>query len=110
LAQYEGFRKRGFFIKGIFDNNPRKINEKIDNIHVYDVKDMGKYIRKWHIEIGIIAVPENSAQRVADIMIAGGIKSILNFSPVHIKLSPEIKLKNLDLSVELESLTYYLNL
>jgi len=53
-------------------------------------------------------VPADSAQEVADKMFAGGIKAILNFAPVHIVLPPEIKIHNVDLSIEFEGLTYYL--
>ena len=110
LVKYKGFQKKGFIIKGIFDNNPSKIGKRLDHIFIYDIKEVQKFIRTKNISIGIIVVPADSAQEVADKMVIGGIKAILNFAPVHIVLPPEIKIHNVDLSIEFEGLTYYLNL
>jgi len=87
LIKYKGFQKRGFIIKGIFDNNPLKIGKRLGHIFIYNIK----------------------AQEVVDKMVAGGIKAILNFAPVHIVLPPGIKIHNVDLSIEYEWLTYYLS-
>ena len=108
LVKYKGFQKRGFIIKGIFDSNPSKIGKKLDHIFIYDIKEVEKFIQAENINIGILVVPADSAQEVADKMVAGGIKAILNFAPVHIVLPPEIKIHNVDLSIEFEGLTYYL--
>ena len=108
LVNYKGFQKRGFIIKGIFDNNPSKIGKKIGHIFIYDIKKIEKFIQSENINIGILVVPADSAQEVADKMVAGGIKAILNFAPVHFVLPPEIKVQNVDLSIEVEGLTYYL--
>jgi len=110
LVKYKGFQKRGFVIKGIFDNNPSKIGNKLDHIFIYDIKEVEKFIQTKNVNIGILVVPADSAQEVADKMVAGGIKAILNFAPVHIILPSEIKIHNVDLSIEFEGLTYYLNL
>jgi len=109
LVKYKGFQKKGFIIKGIFDNNPLKIGKKLDHIFIYDTKEIEKYIQAENINIGILVVPADSAQEVADKMVAGGIKAILNFAPIHIVLPPEIKIHNVDLSIEFEGLTYYLS-
>ncbi|PKP61046.1 redox-sensing transcriptional repressor Rex [Candidatus Atribacteria bacterium HGW-Atribacteria-1] len=110
LVKYKGFQRRGFIIKGIFDNNPSKIGKELDHIFIYDIKEIEKFIQAENINIGILVVPASSAQEVADKMVAGGIKAILNFAPVHIGLPSEIKMHNVDLSIEFEGLTYYLNL
>ena len=109
LVKYKGFQKRGFTIKGIFDDNPSKIGKKLGHIFIYDIKEIEKIIQAENINIGILVVPADSAQEVADKMVAGGIKAILNFAPVHIFLPPEIKIHNVDLSIEFEGLTYYLS-
>ena len=109
LIKYKGFQKKGFIIKGIFDNNPSKIGKKLSHIFIYDIKEVEKFIQSENISIGIIVVPADSAQEVADKMARGGIKAILNFAPLHIVLSPEIKIHNVDLSIEFEGLTYYLS-
>jgi redox-sensing transcriptional repressor len=109
LVKYKGFQKKGFIIKGIFDNNLLKIGKKLGHIFIYDTKEIEKFIRAENINIGILVVPADSAQEVADKMVTGGIKAILNFAPVHIILPPEIKIHNVDLSIEFEGLTYYLS-
>lgn len=109
LVKYKGFQKRGFIIKGIFDNNPSKIGKRLGHIFIYNIKEIKKFIQTENVSIGIIVVQADSAQEVADKMVAGGIKAILNFAPVHIVLPPEIKIHNVDLSIEFEGLTYYLS-
>ncbi len=109
LVRYKGFQKRGFTIKGIFDNNPSKIGKKLGHIFIYDIKEIEKFIQAENINIGILVIPADSAQEVADKMVAGGIKAILNFAPIHIIVPPEIKIHNVDLSIEFEGLTYYLS-
>jgi len=108
LIRYRGFQKRGFTIKGIFDNNQSKIGKKIGNIEISDIKIIESFIRRRNIKIGIIAVPANAAQGVANHMIAGGIKSILNFAPITLKYPHYVKINTIDISVELERLVYFL--
>ena len=110
LFKYKGFQERGFIIKGIFDNSPLKIGKKLDHIFISDIKEIEKFILTENIDIGILAVPADSAQEVADKMVAGGIKAVINFASIHIVIPPEVKIHNVDLSVEFEELTYYLNL
>lgn len=109
LIKYKGFQKKGFIIKGIFDNNPSKIGKRLGHIFIYNIKEIKKFIQTENISIGIIVVQADSAQEVANKMVAGGIKAILNFAPVHIVLPSEIKIHNVDLSIEFEGLTYYLS-
>ena len=109
LADYKGFKKKGFLIKGIFDIEPEKIGKNIGHILVYNIEDMQELITKWNIQIGVIAVPADAAQNIANKMVAGGVQSILNFAPVSLVTFPGIRIKNVDLSIELEGLTYYLN-
>ena len=110
LINYKGLEKRGFVIEGIFDNSPIKIGEKLRQIIIQDVKEIENFIKKKNIKIAVLTVPATSAQEVADRMVKGGIKAILNFAPIRIILSPEIKIHNVDLSIEFEGLTYYLSL
>lgn len=110
LVNYRGFKKRGFIIKGIFDNNPLNIGKKLDHVYIYDIEEMEKFVRKKNIMIGVLTVSANSAQEVANKMVKSGIRAILNFAPTHLILPPEIKLHNVDLSIEFEGLTYYLSI
>ncbi len=108
LIRYKGFQKRGFVIKGIFDNNRSKIGKKFNGIKVRDIHSMESFLRKKNIKIGIIAVPAESAQEVANHMIAGGINSILNFAPTPLKCPKYVRVNTIDISIELERLVYFL--
>ena len=112
LINYKGLEKRGFVIEGIFDNSPIKIGKRLRQVIVQDVKEIKNFIKKKNIKIAVLAVPATSAQEVADSIVKGGIKAILNFAPIRIILSPEVEVKihNVDLSIEFEGLTYYLSL
>lgn len=102
LINYKGLEKRGFVIEGIFDNSPIKIGKKSRQIIIQDVKEIENFIKKKNIKIAVLTVPAISAQEVADRMVRGGIKAILNFAPIRIILSPEVKIHNVDLSIEFE--------
>lgn len=106
---YKGFLKRGFIIKAVFDNDMAKVGKKIGNIRIRHIQDMEKFLKEQKIRIGIIAVPSQSAQEVADQMIAGGVRSILNFAPISIKHPRKISIKHIDIAIELEKLVYYLS-
>jgi redox-sensing transcriptional repressor len=109
LASYKGFEKKGFVIKGIFDFDSKKIGKQINNVPIYDIEKMEEFISGYKIKIGVIAVPADSAQYIMEKMIAGGIQSILNFAPISLSQFPGIRINNVDLSIELERLSYYLS-
>jgi len=108
FLRYKGFSKRGFTIRLVFDNDILKIGTEIDNIKILPIQEMEEHLKKHKIKIGIIAVPAQSAQEVADKMIAGGVRSILNFAPVSIRHSQGVSIKHIDIAIELEKLVYYL--
>jgi redox-sensing transcriptional repressor len=108
LLCYKGFKERGFTIKGVFDNDRTKIGKKIDGIEIYNINSIKPFIKKENIKIGVIAVPAQSAQEVANHMIIGGIKSILNFAPITLKHPGYVKVNTIDISIELERLVYFL--
>jgi len=109
LLSYKGFKNVGFIIQAAFDKDPGKIDKVISGIKIYDFKKMKEIIRKENIKIGIIAVPAESAQKVAGIMVSSGIRSILNFAPVILNLPSKIVIRNVDLSNELLSLPYFIS-
>ena len=74
----------------------------------YDIKDLKRIARRDRLDIAVIAVPAPHAQPVVDLVVAAGIKAILNFSPGALKVPEEVKLKSVDLTVSLESLSFYL--
>ena len=109
LADYPGFRREGFEIVTMFDVVEAKIGgESRSGVPIHDLKDLKKVVRKEHIDIAVIAVPAESAQYVLDQVVAAGIKAVLNFSPGSLKVPPGVKMKGVDLTVSLESLSFYL--
>jgi redox-sensing transcriptional repressor len=109
LADYPGFRDEGFEIAALFDNQSGKVGQKSrGGITILDIHDLKKSARRDRISIAVIAVPAQSAQRVVDLVVASGIKAVLNFSPGALQVPPDVKLKSVDLTVSLESLSFYL--
>ena len=109
LADYPGFRREGFEIVALFDVADSKIgDESRSGVPIFDIKELKRVSRKEHIDIAVIAVPAESAQTVLEQVVAAGVKAVLNFSPGTLKPPPGIKLKSVDLTVSLESLSFYL--
>src|ERR671914_702232 len=109
LADYPGFRQEGFEISALFDTLKEKVGQQSrGGVPILDIHDLKKLARRDGISIAVIAVPAASAQRVVDLVTAAGIKAILNFSPGTLQVPPDVKLKSVDLTVSLESLSFYL--
>ena len=108
LFNYKGFAKAGVRISAIFDDDPQKIGRTVDGVPVLPLSDLGREAKARNLQIGIIAVPAESAQQVMDAVVASGIKAILNFAPSRLKVVKDVRLKNVDLSIELETLSFYL--
>ncbi len=109
LADYPGFRQEGFEIAALFDNLKDKVGQRSrGGVPIHDIHDLKKLVRHNGISIAVIAVPEASAQRVIDLVVASGIKAVLNFSPGALQVPRDVKLKSVDLTVSLESLSFYL--
>jgi redox-sensing transcriptional repressor len=108
LFHYRGFSRQGFRIAVIFDDDPAKIGRSVDGIPIMSTRDMGHELTARSIQIGIVAVPAEGAQAVTDQLIAAGVRAVLNFAPARLRVSREVRLKNVDLSIELETLSFYL--
>jgi redox-sensing transcriptional repressor len=109
LADYPGFRQEGFEIAALFDVANEKIgNESRSGVPIYDIQDLKRVAKRDHLDIAVIAVPAPHAQPVVDQVVLAGIKAILNFSPGTLRVPDEVKLKSVDLTVSLESLSFYL--
>jgi redox-sensing transcriptional repressor len=109
LADYPGFRQEGFQIIALFDTLSNKVGQQSRlGVPIFDIKELRRIAAKEKIGIAVIAVPANSAQRVVDQVVAAGIKAILNFSPGTLRAPEDVKLKSVDLTVSLESLSFYL--
>jgi redox-sensing transcriptional repressor len=109
LADYPGFRLEGFEISALFDNLSAKVGQQSrGGVPIHDIHELKKFMRRDSISIAVIAVPAESAQRVLDLVVASGIKAVLNFSPGTLQVPAGVKLKSVDLTVSLESLSFYL--
>jgi len=108
LLNYSGFRKDGFKFCAAFDNSLAKIGKTWGGVKIHDISELNETIHKKDIKIGIITVPAREAPKIADMLVEAGIKGILNFAPVKIDVPKDVKLVNVDLSIQLEGLSYYL--
>lgn len=107
LANYKGFEERGFRIAAIFDADAGKVGEKAGDLNVRHIDELTQAATDHHIAIAIVATPAPVAQEVADALVAAGVKSILNFAPVVISVPPDVSLRKVDLSMELQILAFY---
>lgn len=108
LLAYRGFRERGFLFRVAVDADPQKITRTIQRMVVASSDGLTPLVKQHRIHIGLIAVPVESAQAVCNQFIAGGVRAIVNFAPVHLDVPPSVWLRNVDLAIELESLAFHL--
>jgi redox-sensing transcriptional repressor len=109
IASYNGLRARGFVVAAIFDKDPEKVGERIADIIVQDVDELERVVMDQNIRIGVIAVPPEAAQEVADRLSAAGIRVILNYTSVVVKVPETVRLHNTDPVRELLHTLYYLS-
>ena len=108
LFHYKGFARQGFRIVVVIDDDPAKIGRDIDAVPIVASRDMAREIKARAVQIAIVAVPPEAAQAVTEQLVAAGIKAILNFAPTRLRVGRDVRLKNVDLSIELETLSFYL--
>lgn len=109
LANYTGFEREGFFIKAMFDINPRLIGMSIRGIDVLDLDNMKDYAANEQIDLGIICTPKESAQEVTQLLVDCQIKSIWNFAPIDVIVPGDIIVENVHLSDSLYIISYRIN-
>lgn len=109
LADYPGFRQEGFAIVALFDTERDKIGRRSRaGVRIFSSVEFRKVVRREGIDIAVVAVPAESAQSVVNTAVQAGIRAILNFSPGVLKVPKSVKLKHVDLTVSLESLSFFL--
>ena len=109
LADYSGFNTNGFYIVALLDIDPMKVDRTTRHgIPILAYDKLADVVRRNHVEIGIVAVTADSAQTVHDALVDAGLRAILNFAPVQMRLHEGVKVKSVDLRINLESLSYYL--
>jgi len=108
LAQYRGFRQRGFHVTAVYDRDPKKIGTRWDTLTVRDMSDIERDIAKDHPDIAVLTTPADEAQSVVDRLVAAGMRALLNFAPIQLQVPSEVTLKNVNMAMELEGLSFAL--
>ncbi|MCC7164485.1 MAG: redox-sensing transcriptional repressor Rex [Anaerolineae bacterium] len=108
LANYDGFESRGFRIVAVFDANPSKIGKQMAEWQVQPMEELDKTLRERNVNVAIIAVPAGAAQAVADELVEGGVRALLNYAPTTLSVPPKVKVYHIDPVAGLQSMTYYL--
>jgi redox-sensing transcriptional repressor len=111
LVGYQGFVQKGFRIVGAFDSDSAKVGTKIEGVTIKSIDELIDFSSSYPngIDIGIIATQAPSAQAVANLLVEAGIRAIINFAPVTIEVPEGVVVRQVDLSVELQILSYYLH-
>lgn len=107
LARYSGLGQRGFDVVAIYDIDPGRVGELIGDVKVSEIDSVGRDCSEGLFDMAILAVPAGSAQQVANELVEAGVSSILNFAPVRVSVPNAVPVRQVDLSTELQILSYY---
>lgn len=108
IARYEGFRSQGIRIAALFDADDSKLGREINGLTVQEDTQIASVLAEQNIKLAIIAVPATRAQEVADMLVAAGVRAILNYAPVVIQVPETVWVRHIDPVAVLHSMTYYL--
>jgi redox-sensing transcriptional repressor len=108
LAQYPGFRQRGFNVTAIYDTDPKKVGGRWNGLVVRDVSHLEADLKRDLSDIAILVTPAEAAQEVADRLVHAGVKAILNFAPVQLSVPSDVAVKSVNMALELETLSFAL--
>jgi len=109
LFFHEGFREDGFYFHHVFDINPAKVGTKWQDVEIRPVEEAEARIKSTPADIAVIAIPSESAQEVVDLVVGLGVKAIMNFAPRKLNVPDNVGLRNVNLAVALESLSFFLS-
>jgi redox-sensing transcriptional repressor len=107
LASYDGFLRRGFTIGALVDADPAKVGRDVSGHRIEPIERLGEIIASRGVTIAVLATPARHAQAVAEVLIAEGVTAILNFAPTHLELPDHVTVRTVDLSTELQILSFY---
>ena len=110
LLRYRSFQQQGFHIVALFDVDPGKVGQRLEGLEIHSLEQLPEAIAATQAELGIITVPADAAQGVADALVAAGIRGILNFAPAVLRLPPNVSLVAVDLAIQLEQLAFLVQL
>jgi redox-sensing transcriptional repressor len=109
LFFHPGFRDDGFFFTHLFDVDPKKIGERWEDIEIRPLDEARGVLQSDPVDIGVLAIPEEAAQDIADLLVELGVEGILNFAPKQLGVPKSVRLRNVNLAVALESLSFFLS-
>ncbi len=107
ILTYGGFAPQGFRVIEAFDADPSVIGTQVDGLVVKSVDTLPEVVQRQGVQIGIVAVPGSSAQRVIDMLVANGIKAILNYAPIAPHVPPHVRVKDINPVLAVQSMTFY---
>lgn len=107
LAGYAGFGSRGFRVVALVDSDASRVGERIGGIEVRHVDDLEVIVKEEEVSIGVIATPASAAQDVCDRLVSCGVTSVLNFAPAVLSVPPQVDVRKVDLSIELQILAFH---
>jgi redox-sensing transcriptional repressor len=108
LLHYQGFRQHGFDVAAIYDRDPKKVGSRWNGLVVRDIRHMEVDLKKEPVEIAILVTPAEAAQEVADRLVRAGVKAILNFAPVQLRVPQDVAVQTVNMALELETLSFAL--
>ncbi len=108
LARHVGFNNESFAVVGGFDNDRSKVGSSVGHLEISHISELPAIVEQTAAEIGVLTVPAPAAQSNYDALVEAGVKAVLNFAPVRLKLDPQVQTKNVDLSINLEELGFFL--
>ena len=109
LFFFEGFKADGFYFTHIFDVDPEKVGTKWDELSIQALDTAAEALKKQPVDIGVIATPEVAAQDIAEVLVESGVRGILNFAPRQLVVPKEVRLRNVNLAMALESISFFLS-
>ncbi|MCC7075856.1 MAG: redox-sensing transcriptional repressor Rex [Acidimicrobiia bacterium] len=109
LVNYRGFGERRFSVEALFDADAAKVGTEINGVVIQGTEDIERTVRERDLSIGIIATPAGSAQDVAERLVEGGVTGILNFAPAVLTVPDHVRVRKVDLSIELQILAFYVS-
>src|SRR5438132_5121065 len=110
LLRYRGFPQQGFRIVALFDIDLEKVGQRVEGLTIHALEQVPAVIAATGAELGLLTVPQEAAQSVADVLAAAGIRGVLNFAPVVLRLPSGVSLVSVDLAVQLEQLAFLVQL
>lgn len=110
LLRYRGFREQGFEIVGLFDSDPQKVGQAVEGLTVRPVESLAEQVPLLKADLGVLTVPSESAQAVADALTRAGVKGLLSFAPALLRVPPHVRVVTVDLTIQFEQLAFLVRL